>query len=56
MLIKCKKILAYGCNKRFATFEIDNKSYTCFISNDMYQALKKEGIPTAQKLRYERQK
>ena len=56
MLIRCTKILASGCYRRFATFEINDKSYTCFISNEMYQALKKKGIPTAQKLRYERQK
>lgn len=56
MLIRCVKILAVGCYKRFATFEIDDKSYTCFISDEMYGALKKKGIPTSQKLSSERKK
>lgn len=54
--IEVVKILAEGSNKSFATFKIGDKYFCCFISKEFYKALKELGVPTAQKLRWEREK
>lgn len=58
MNIKAIKIHAEGCTwKRFVTLSFDDKYYKSFIiSQDLYDFLKENGIPTSQKLRYEKSK
>lgn len=52
MDVKIIKILAYGSNRRFVWFTINNEIIKCFrISNDLYVYLKNHGVSTCQSLR-----
>lgn len=52
-VIDVVSILAVGINKRYMTYLTEKgKTKTIFITDDLYQQLKKQNIPTGQKLRW----
>lgn len=53
--IEVVKIQAIGTNKRYMTYITEKgKEKTIFITDDLYQQLKKQNIPTGQKLRWQK--
>ena len=46
------KILASGCYNRFMWVFYDGKHQCIRINDDLYQYLKRIGVPTSQKLRF----
>lgn len=55
MNVNITKILAYGTSRRFMWLLMPNGTEYCLsISKELYKELKKHGVPTCQKLRWQK--